>query len=149
MNSWRIAIFIVLFASLAEATATAAERVKSNPKNTGKATYMANCEACHMMGKNVIKPGKDIVVSSKLATLDEFKAFLSESHGVMPAFEQLATDPEIVSALYRFTKKLKSQNWSYDPPIENQPVEPVQPPQKKKPGGNNKKPRPISSIQQL
>jgi mono/diheme cytochrome c family protein len=138
MTAWRIAFCIVLFALLADTAATAAERVKANPKTTGKAVYMARCEACHMMGMNVIKPGKDIVVSSKLVSLDEFKAFLTEPHGVMPAFEELANDSETVRALYKFTKKLKHQNWTYDPPIENQPAEPSQPPQKRKAGDNRK-----------
>lgn len=93
-------------------------------KQSGEDTYMTNCEACHKMGKNVIKPGKDIVVSEKLVNLDEFKAFLSESHGVMPAFKEIADSPEIVSALYKFTKKLKNQNWEYVDKIDKTPVQP-------------------------
>jgi mono/diheme cytochrome c family protein len=138
MSAWRVALCIVLFAVVADTAATAADRVKANPKTTGKSVYMARCEACHMMGMNVIKPGKDIVVSNKLVSLDEFKEFLSEPHGVMPAFKELANDSETVKALYGFTKKLKHQNWTYYPPLENQPTEPAQPQKKQKPGDNQK-----------
>ncbi len=43
-----------------------------------------------MMGKNVLKPGKDIVVSSKIADVKVFKEFISEKHGMMPAFPNIA-----------------------------------------------------------
>lgn len=100
---------------------------KSTPNRSklGEKTYLASCECCHMMGKNVLKPGKDIVVSSKLASLSEFKEFLSEKHGMMPAFPQIAEDESIANALYLYAKKLKNQPWNYEPEgIEKQEKQP-------------------------
>ena len=137
---WRVGLFTVwcaVYSAVWAVDANGAERSKSRPKKLGEATYMSNCEACHMMGKNVIKPGKDIVVSSKLASMDDFKAFLSEAHGVMPAFKKIADEPEVLSALYKFAKKLKDQKWTYVPPLEKTPTDPFQPPQEKKRGKDN------------
>ncbi|MBX9671431.1 MAG: hypothetical protein K2X93_27830 [Candidatus Obscuribacterales bacterium] len=76
---------------------------------------MANCEACHMLGKNVIKPRKDIVTSEKIANLRQFEKFLSERHGLMPDFRSIAADKKVLSSLFRYVKTLKDQEWEYYP----------------------------------
>lgn len=132
MFTWRNTIYLglcLVFLSVCDDAAAGESRKKQ--KALGKNTYMASCEACHMMGKNVLKPGKDIVVSSKLASKEEFKSFLSEGRGLMPAFKKIADDEIVVDALYRYTKTLKNQNWSYEPPLDDSPTEPIPPPQKK------------------
>lgn len=121
------------------ADAMAADTRKATDKKLGKNTYMSNCEACHMMGKNVLKPGKDIVESTKLVSLEEFKTFLSQGRGMMPSFKKIADDPAVVEALYRYAKTLKTQNWNYEPPADHSPSEPV-PPVKKKQGDKEGRP---------
>jgi hypothetical protein len=108
----------------------------SNESKLGEKTYLASCECCHLMGKNVLKPGKDIVVSSKLASLNEFKQFLSEKHGLMPAFPKIVEDANVAKALYDYTKTLKNQAWTYEPegieknPQDDEPSPPAKGPKK-------------------
>lgn len=139
MKRWQLLAVFVASLACAGLSTNIDGQAKSTPKkNSGKDIYMQSCEACHMMGKNVIKPGKDIVTSTRLASLEEFKSFLSESHGIMPNFRQIAESPEVVAALYKFAKKLKNQNWDYVDKIEKAPPEPSNPPPKKWGEGNQK-----------
>ena len=112
-----------------------AKSSKSEDLKNGEKTYMASCEACHMQGMNVIKPGKDIVVSTKISTVKEFKAFLSEKHGLMPSFEFIAEDDTVLRSLHKYVKTLKNQDWQYEPEgIERTPIPSKQ---DKKPGQAN------------
>lgn len=94
-------------------------------KSNGERLYMANCEACHMLGSNVISPEKELVKSDKLATRKIFKEFLSEKHGVMPPFIDIANDPVNLKDLHTFTKKLKMSSWDYE--VKNEPPGEVEP----------------------
>src|SRR4030095_3108746 len=81
----------------------------------GEILYKANCEASHMTGQNVIKPEKDLITSSKLASESLFKEFLKEKHGYMPAFPEVAAQDKDLHALYKYVRKLKAQSWEYEP----------------------------------
>ncbi len=127
---------VVLWLNLTTIEVNAKERQYKK----GEAIYLENCESCHMMGKNVIKPGKDIVVSTKILTLEEFQNFLTKEHGIMPAFPNLAKDKKLSVPLYRFVKTLKNQEWEYYPPLDSK---------EKSPGeeqGKNQKKVPESSL---
>ncbi len=91
---------------------------KSPQLKKGESTYMASCEACHMAGKNVIKPGKDIVVSNKIQSVKLFGDFLREEHGVMPSFRRIADDKDVLVPLYKYVRTLKDQDWQYYPSKE-------------------------------
>ena len=120
-----ILLGVVLLGDVSFVTANAKERRKKE----GETIYLENCEACHMMGKNVIKPGKDIVTSNKIHTLDEFEKFISEEHGLMPAFPELVKEKKSL-LLYKFVKTLKNQDWTYEPPLDDK---------EKSPGGEHGK----------
>jgi mono/diheme cytochrome c family protein len=90
-----------------------AKESRASKRANGEQLYMANCEACHMFGINVIKPDKALVRSEKLASQKIFKDFISQKHGVMPPFEDLANDPVDVKDLYHFTRKLRVSSWDY------------------------------------
>lgn len=78
-----------------------------------------------MSGINVIKPEKKLVRSEKLTSQKIFKDFISEKHGVMPPFNELAGNPANVKDLYDFVKKLKISSWEYpmEEPSHSEDVE--------------------------
>ncbi|MBX9571015.1 MAG: c-type cytochrome [Candidatus Obscuribacterales bacterium] len=106
--------FMLIFIPSLNARDSKPATVKSN----GERLYMANCEACHMLGSNVIQPEKELVKSDKLATRKIFKEFLSEKHGVMPPFQDIANDTAGLKDLYTFVRKLKMTSWEYEPKNE-------------------------------
>lgn len=110
-----LALFIVLLTGVGNAA-----KPKQSQYQRGLSIYMANCEACHMMGTNVIKPEKELTKSDKIVSEKVFREFLSEKHGLMPAFRDLVKDEETCGDLYRFVKKLKNQTWDYEPEAEKQ-----------------------------
>lgn len=107
-----------LLSMLPERTVAAKEGARELV-DKGQQIYMANCEACHMTGKNVIKPEKELVRSEKLANEDVFREFLKERHDVMPAFPDIAKDADSAKALFKFCRKLKRQSWEYKAPEES------------------------------
>lgn len=81
-----------------------------------------------MLGTNVIKPEKELVKSEKLASRKLFKDYLSQKHGVMPAFQEIADDTVNLKDLYAFVRKLKVSSWDY--PVkehESKDIEPKEP----------------------
>ncbi len=121
----RILVSVLLLATL---TLEMSGEAKSEKVKNGEATYMANCEACHMAGKNVLKPRKDIVTSNKINNLKEFEKLLSEKHGLMPAFPQIIANKKVLASLFKYVKTLKDQVWEYYPPVDDEKL-PL-PPQK-------------------
>jgi mono/diheme cytochrome c family protein len=105
---------------------------EQKPQSPGEKVYMANCEACHLLGQNMIKPEKPIIASTKLISRNAFKEFLTEKHTIMPRFEAIANNEKDLKDLYAFVKKLKHQSWEYDQkefrPAES-PMKEPQPPQ--------------------
>lgn len=102
-----------------------AKEKRTSAQTNGERLYMANSEACHMSGINVIKPEKKLVRSEKLTSQKIFKDFISEKHGVMPPFNELAGNPANVKDLYDFVKKLKISSWEYpmEEPSHSEDVE--------------------------
>jgi len=103
--------------------------------SSGKSIYAANCESCHMAGKNVIKPEKEIITSAKLGSESIFKDFLKEKHGYMPAFPEIASQEKDLHALYKYVRTLKGQSWEFEPsePEVNPDVEKPASPDETKP----------------
>lgn len=101
---------------------------RETAKDRGESLYMSNCEACHMSGSNVINPEKELVRSDKLTSRKIFKEYISQKHGYMPAFSDIANDTADLKDLYTFVRKLKMTSWDY-PATEPTPgrVEPKQP----------------------
>lgn len=106
---------LVLIMLLLQASISTSARTKPKQQlEQGRAIFMSNCEACHLLsGENVIKPKKPISRSEKLESEEIFQEFLMQRHGVMPEFPQIAKDEQLVKSLYRFVKKLKNQSWQY------------------------------------
>lgn len=109
-TAWLAIIVGFAATGLIMAPGFSANRMSKSQKN-GEKLYMANCEACHMLGTNVIKPDKQLHSSEQLATRAMFKAYISKKHGVMPPFKQLADDEKSLKELYSFVRTLKGQDW--------------------------------------
>lgn len=104
---------VVVFGLLVLPGRTAKESSSGKVSN-GERLYMSNCEACHMLGTNVIKPDKELVKSEKLVSKTVFQQYISKKHGVMPPFTQLADDEKSVKDLYKYVRTLKQQSWAYE-----------------------------------
>lgn len=104
---------LVAFGLLVLPGRTAKESTSGKVSN-GERLYMSNCEACHMLGTNVIKPDKELVKSEKLVSKLAFKQYISKKHGVMPPFSAIADDDKSLKDLYQYVRKLKQQSWSYE-----------------------------------
>lgn len=74
---------------------------------SGDKIYSMNCSGCHMNGGNSLSPSKPVKGSKKLATKEDFKAYLSKANGTMPPFPKVAGNDEALAALYNYCKTLK------------------------------------------
>ncbi len=68
----------------------------------GEAIYMKKCEVCHLIGRNLLNPEKEIQNSKLLDDPKKLKEFLSRKNGTMPAFLKLANDDERLKELNKF-----------------------------------------------
>lgn len=73
----------------------------------GQKLFTVNCSGCHAGGQNIIDPKHPIIGSSKLASVDAFKAQLSTHKGGMPAFKKIAGNNADLKALLDYCKSLK------------------------------------------
>ncbi len=89
---------------------------KNRSSKVGKYLYAQNCQQCHREGRNFLKPEKELVESSKLVSKSSFKHYLSDKHGLMPVFKELASNEQELDELYRYVKTLKNQDWEYTEP---------------------------------
>jgi len=106
-----------------------AQSAPKHAQDPGERIYMNNCESCHMLGKNMINPEKEIVSSPKLTSKEIFKDFLLQRNGVMPAFPEIANNDRDLKELYAFVKRLKRQRWEYEQKEPSPPAEPERPKQ--------------------
>lgn len=107
-------VLVLLLMLLQVSISTSARTKPKQQLEQGRAIFMSNCEACHLLsGENVIKPKKPISRSDKLESEEIFQEFLRQRHGVMPEFPQIANDEHTLKSLYRFVRKLKNQSWQY------------------------------------
>lgn len=73
----------------------------------GRAIYLKRCEVCHLIGRNLINPEKEIHNSKLLDDPKKLKEFLSHKNGVMPAFPKIASDELAVKQLRKFLQYAK------------------------------------------
>lgn len=84
------------------------QTAESEEMQAGKALYMKKCEVCHLIGRNLINPEKEILNSKVFETEAKFKEFLSVKHGAMPAFAKIANDPKQVKSLIEYLHHAKA-----------------------------------------
>lgn len=101
-------LFVVLYLLLVFSSKGA-----SRPISRGEEIYQANCQSCHRMGRNPLKPEKHLAESSKLVSEGVFAEYLSEKHGLMPKFNKISDNENELRELFAFSKTLKDQSWEY------------------------------------
>ena len=95
-----VSIFIVSYKSFEKANA-------ENSLALGEKVFKANCAGCHFNGLNAIKKDKPVIGSSKLASVDGFKAFLNNPPPPMPKYPNLTADAAQFDAIYSYLQTLK------------------------------------------
>lgn len=73
----------------------------------GKKIYMSKCEVCHLIGRNVINPEKEIQNSKLVEDQKKLKEFLSQKHGAMPPFIGLSKNDQKIIQLQEFLQYAK------------------------------------------
>ncbi len=68
----------------------------------GEKIYMTNCEICHLIGRNLVNPEKEIQNSMIADDLSKLKEFLGRKNGKMPPFTSLAHDDKRLRDLHSF-----------------------------------------------
>lgn len=77
-----------------------------NKEESGKLLFKSNCSGCHLNGKNLIKPEKPIIGSSKIKSKKIFGDFISSPVPPMPNFKNIAVNPHQLDALYTYVTSL-------------------------------------------
>ncbi|MBX9688808.1 MAG: c-type cytochrome [Candidatus Obscuribacterales bacterium] len=90
---------------LPAAAAPSAER--SPDFQAGEKIYMKNCEVCHLIGRNLVNPKKEIQYSKIMEKEETLKAFLSHKNGKMPAFHKISESDEKIKQLREFLQYAK------------------------------------------
>ena len=73
----------------------------------GKKIYMKNCEVCHLIGRNLVNPEKEIQNSKLIGEPKKLKEFLSHKNGKMPAFTEISKNDEEIKHLREFLEYAK------------------------------------------
>lgn len=73
---------------------------------SGEKLFKANCSGCHLNGKNLIRPNKPIIGSSKLQSKESLKAFIESPPPPMPKFKNITEKKEQFDALYSYVTSL-------------------------------------------
>lgn len=82
------------------------DNARAEKMSHGEQLYAENCQACHLIGKNIIKPKKTILSSKKLNSIGEFKSFLSRQNGEMPPYKTIVNNRNDLHDLYKYIKDL-------------------------------------------
>ncbi len=98
LRSLTLSVLIALMSS----SAANAEPPTKGDFDDGKNIYMKNCEVCHLIGRNLVNPEKEIQNSKLLDDPKKLKEFLSHKNGSMPAFVHLAKDDKKLKDLNQF-----------------------------------------------
>lgn len=75
----------------------------------GARIYAKNCESCHHIGENIIRPDKTMDKSAKLRTKAIFRRFLSRQNGLMPPYLTIVRNDKELTALYDYIKQLNAR----------------------------------------
>lgn len=87
---------------LTSASAAMASPELPGDLKAGEKIYMSNCEVCHLIGRNLLNPNKEIQNSKLIDDPKKLKEWLSHKNGKMPAFADLAKDDEKLKHLSEF-----------------------------------------------
>ncbi len=79
-----------------------AEPLAKGDFDAGKRIYMSNCEVCHLIGRNLLNPNKEIQNSKLLDDPKKLKEFLSKKNSTMPPFMELSRDDKQLKDLNQF-----------------------------------------------
>lgn len=118
--------------------ANASNKNEEADLEAGKGIYIKRCEVCHLIGRNLINPEKEIQNSKLLDDSRKLKEFLSHKNGVMPAFPKIASNDTAIRQLkvfLRYAKEHPSEIEKHEPASESK----VRLEQKSKPEFKSKK----------
>ena len=101
-----LTVLVLLFVDLVAAASTPCIAADTS---YGAGLYQKNCEACHHIGENIIRPEKTMARSDKLKTKSEFKKFLARQNGLMPPYKTIVRSDKDLQALYLYIKQLNEK----------------------------------------
>ncbi len=98
---------VAALATLSVMSASWADPEKVGDLETGRKIYMSNCEVCHLIGRNLLKPEKEIQNSKIMDNSQEVKEFLSHKNGTMPPFVEISKNDAEIKHLCEFLQYAK------------------------------------------
>ena len=99
-------LFSAIFSAYKSFSMSGMDLPKDSDSQPGAKMFKANCAGCHLNGKNLIKPDKPIISSSKLKSKQTFKDFLSSPPPPMPNFKTIANNNTQFNELYSYVISL-------------------------------------------
>lgn len=79
--------------------------------DAGREEFQTNCSSCHPKGGNVIKPGKPIKDSKKLANAKVFLGWIRKPVAPMPSFPAAKISDQQADELYRYIVMAAKNEW--------------------------------------
>jgi mono/diheme cytochrome c family protein len=83
-------------------TGLQAEPMRTTDMEAGEKIYMKNCEVCHLIGRNLLNPAKEIQNSAIVADPKKLRELLSHKNGIMPQFAHIAKNDTELKQLREF-----------------------------------------------
>lgn len=108
LSSIAFVLMTICITAHASAKAEEAATIENEELEAGRKLYMKKCEVCHLIGRNLINPEKEILNSKLIDDPDKLKEFLSHKNGVMPAFAKISRDDKLLGKLNTFLKFARS-----------------------------------------
>jgi hypothetical protein len=78
---------------------------------TGREAFQTNCSPCHPDGGNVVKPGKPMKDSKKLANFKTFLAWIRNPVQTMPTFPPSQITDEQAREMYDYILTASKNGW--------------------------------------
>jgi mono/diheme cytochrome c family protein len=96
-------------AALVAAAALVAPSLAKHPhkaKMDGEQVFKQYCSSCHLGGGNRVNEKRPLAGSKQLASMANFKSYLSAPPGHMPYYQSIVKDKQTLQSLYEYCKKL-------------------------------------------
>ena len=98
--------------------ATAQKSKQEEDFEAGQKIYMNNCEVCHLIGRNLVNPNKEIQNSAIIDDPKKLQKLLSHKNGVMPAFPSIARNEKHIAQLRLFLEHARQNPSHVEKPLE-------------------------------
>lgn len=111
-------LFLVIQMFFIALQATAQKTKQEEDFEAGKKIYMSNCEVCHLVGRNLVNPNKEIQNSPIIDDSKKLQKLLSHKNGVMPAFPSIAKNEKHIAQLRAFLEHARQNPSHVEKPLE-------------------------------